>query len=238
MADLIEIASRVMMTAERRLEQTANNVANLSTSGYRSGAVFSEIIAGSGGMGASGGMGNAQYNLNNWSFGGLVSTGSPLDLAIAGDGYFRVRTESGEGYTRAGRFLLSADGRVTTEQGYVLQDASGGDLVLQSGVPDILSDGTVLEDGLPAGRIAAYRFEGGAPLAVGGGVLFAAPEGAVPVLSDAAIRQGVYEGSNVSMPAEMIEMMRAVKQAESGARLAQAYDGLLGQAITTFGQRK
>lgn len=241
MSDLIEIASRVMQTAELRLEQTAGNLANTATAGYRSGAVFSDLVgpvAPAGSPDLQGLLQKGRKNIHNFDAAGVVSTGSALDLSIAGDGYFRVRTDQGEAFTRAGRFERSPDGLMVTAEGYALLDVSGGDIRLQSAVPGIAQDGTVTEGGIPSGRIGIYSFGGRDPEGLGGGVLFAAPEGAVPVLSDAAIRQGVYEGSNVSVSAEMIEMMRAVKQAESGARLAQAYDGLLGQAITTFGQRK
>jgi flagellar basal-body rod protein FlgG len=50
------------------------------------------------------------------------------------------------------------------------------------------------------------------------------------------LRQGMVEGSNVSLGSEMVTMMTAVREAESGARLLQVYDDLIGRAITTFGQ--
>lgn len=229
------------MAADLRLEQTAGNLANMSTPGYRAGAVFSELVgmpAESAALTTEHGAFSALKTIGKNEPGGLMSTGSPLDLSVAGEGYFRVRTNAGDAYTRGGRFGLAADGQVVNAQGHVLLDVSGSEITLQSPVPEVLGDGTVIEDGRVVGRIGVYDLGEGVPSDAGGRTLIAAPEGFVPVQSGSGVRQGVYEGSNVSVPAEMIEMMRAVKQAESGARLAQAYDGLLGQAITTFGQRK
>lgn len=229
------------MTADRRLEQTASNLANTSTPGYRSGAVFSELVGGPASDAAAPVAQSSTSSLKNIGKsdpGGLVSTGSPLDLSIAGEGYFRIRTNAGEAYTRDGRFELSPDGRVMTAQGYALLDVSGSEITLQSVVPEVGADGAVVEDGRVVGRIGVYALRGSIPADSGGGTFIVPPEGFVPIPAASAVRQGVYEGSNVSVPDEMIEMMRAVKQAESGARLAQAYDGLLGQAITTFGQRR
>jgi flagellar basal-body rod protein FlgG len=55
-------------------------------------------------------------------------------------------------------------------------------------------------------------------------------------LADSQIRQRALEGSNVETAAEMTSMMLALRMAESGARLVQTYDGLMGQAITALGR--
>ena len=52
----------------------------------------------------------------------------------------------------------------------------------------------------------------------------------------ATLRQGMVENSNVSIGDEMVAMTAAVRQTETGARLVQIYDDLLGRAISSFGQ--
>ncbi|WCM29993.1 hypothetical protein NDN01_25485 [Sphingomonas sp. QA11] len=68
------------------------------------------------------------------------------------------------------------------------------------------------------------------------GSLFRLGTGEAEEVADPLVRQGMTEASNVSVGDEMVTMMAALRQAESGARLVQTYDDLLGRAITTFGQ--
>jgi flagellar basal body rod protein FlgG len=50
------------------------------------------------------------------------------------------------------------------------------------------------------------------------------------------VRQGAIEASNVSTGVEMVDMMAAIRRAESGQRLVNVYDDLMGRALTLFGQ--
>ena len=56
--------------------------------------------------------------------GSLQSTGNPLDVALVGDGFFKVRTPNGDFMTRSGSFTMASDGRLLTEQGF---EVLGGD---------------------------------------------------------------------------------------------------------------
>jgi flagellar basal body rod protein FlgG len=51
-----------------------------------------------------------------------------------------------------------------------------------------------------------------------------------------SVRQGALESANVEMSEEVITMMAALRRAEAGARVVQAYDTLTGQALSTFGR--
>ncbi len=55
------------------------------------------------------------------------------------------------------------------------------------------------------------------------------------MIEGAVVRQGMLEGSNVTLGDEMTQSMVAVRQAESGARLIQLYDELIGRAVSAFG---
>jgi flagellar basal-body rod protein FlgG len=94
----------------------------------------------------------------------------------------------------------------------------------------------VLEDGLPIARLGVFEAVEGATIEALGGALFRASDGAMREVETPLVRQGMLESANVDLSREMIDMMAAMRQAEIGARIVQAYDGLVGQSITTFGR--
>jgi flagellar basal-body rod protein FlgG len=139
-------------------------------------------------------------------------------------------------YSRQGQFRLAENGAVVSPQGYVLQQAGGGDLMLSGADVSILQDGTVLDQGVPVARLALYAPSDPAALRPVSESFFAAGAGAMEPVEDALFRQGMVENSNVELGSEMVSMMAALRQSETGARLVQTYDELLGKAISTFGQ--
>lgn len=229
MSGLIESAAVILSASERRLEVAAHNVANVSTPGYKRGVGFSRILASAQGAANVPGV----VERHDFAQGKLISSGNPLDLAVNGDGFFQVRAGDRLLYTRQGQFRLAENGTVVSPQGHVLQQAGGGDLVLENAAVTILDDGAVLEDGRPVARIGLSAPAAGAAMTAVGESHFAA-EGMTEV-AEPSIRQGMLESSNVAMGDEMVTMMAAMRQAESGARLVQVYDELMGRALTTLG---
>lgn len=240
MTGLVESATAIMRMAERRLDVVAHNVANLSTPGYKRRIGFAAAVAG-GDMSAIRGDGREGGGAVDLAVrfdrrqGGLSETGNPFDLAVSGDGYFRVRAGESMLYTRQGQFQRDSDGLLVTPQGYVLQQAGGGDLVLDGATMAVGQDGTVSAEGRPVARIALARVVGEADLTPVGESFFAAAPDAMEETDGALVRQGMVEASNVSLGDEMTQTMVAVRQAESGARLIQLYDELMGRAASAFG---
>lgn len=232
MADLVESAHGILSTTERRLESVANNVANLTTAGYKSERLYSDMSAGVSGR-APEILLTGRVDLHQ---GRLSKTGNSLDLAIAGRGMFRLSGSDGEvRYSRSGQFRI-ADGRLVTSHGLALQSADGGDVPAPHANIRVLADGTVLDRDIPIARIALHVPAPGASITAAGGSLFTIFHDQSEEVRDPQILQGMVEASNVSLADEMVSMMDALRQAESGARLVQAYDDLVGRAINTFGQ--
>jgi flagellar basal-body rod protein FlgF len=226
---LLELGEVMVTAAQRRLETVAQNVTNLTTSGFRTGVSFQDSIvseAQAGTLSVS----------TDFSQGSMRATGEMFDLALASGGFFRVRGESGVYYTRAGQFSRDGEGYLIDAQGMRLQSADGADIVVGASPIEVTSDGVVVEDGVPIARIGVYEALPDVELARFAGAYFSAPEGAMADVSAPVVRQGMVEGSNVDLPSEMLAMMSALRQAEIGARVVQAYDGLVGQAITTLGR--
>lgn len=233
MADFIESARAILSQSERRIEATANNVANLTTSGFKRQRLYSDVSLAPSGI-ASEILLKQSLDLEQ---GRLVKTGNTLDLAISGPGMFQLRASDGTiAYSRGGQFKLASDGRVLNGQGLALQAGDGGDLVLPGSDISVLADGTILEAERPIGKLALYQAADSSAVRPVGGSLFAIADEAVEEVADPQLRQGMIEASNVTLADEMVSMMEALRTAEGGARLVQSYDDLMGKAISAFGQ--
>jgi flagellar basal-body rod protein FlgF len=237
MSGLVESATAILSASERRLEVAAHNVANITTPGFKRQVGFSQLLApaSSGAEAAARSMLTELAVRRDFTQGKLTPTSNPLDIAISGTGFFQLRAGEAIVYSRQGQFRLAEDGTVVTPQGYALQQAGGGDLVLESGAVTILEDGTVTENGAPVGRIAIYAADDADALRPVGESFFAADAGGMEVSADALLRQGMTENSNVALGDEMVATMAALRQSEAGARLVQVYDELIGRALTTLG---
>jgi flagellar basal body rod protein FlgG len=155
-----------------------------------------------------------------------------LDLAILGNGFFVVSSGNALFYTRAGQFQRDGDGRLVTAQGLALQAKGGGDLVLGTDKAwKVLEDGTVVEDGQSTARLAVVTLEDPKAIAYADNGALSAPSSSVASLDAPVIRQGAYEASNVSGASEMVAIMLALRQAETGQKLVSVYDDLMGRVI-------
>ena len=119
------------LAAYRSMDVIANNLANVSTPGFkRESAKFEEYVTQVAPSEGQTGMQSVSFVKDagvsrDLSQGNIQSTGDPYDFAINGNGYFAVQTPTGMRYTRDGHFTLDANGQVVTEQGYVLQGDGG-----------------------------------------------------------------------------------------------------------------
>jgi flagellar basal-body rod protein FlgF len=228
---ILETASIMLSHAQGRVETAAHNVANMSTPGYKRQVSFSEALSS---IPDQYGQNIRQSSFVDASQGKQVNSGNPSDIYISGPGYFVVSDGEKTFFTRQGQFERSADGRLRTGAGQVLQALDGGDLVLKPGAFEVAADGTVTQAAVPVGRISIMDFPASARLAEAGGAMSA--EGAEPAPVEAQLRQGAFESSNVSTGEEMVTMMDALRRAEGAQRLVNVYDELMGRALTAFGQ--
>lgn len=166
----------------------------------------------------------------------MSETGSSFDVALSGDGFF-VLDGGAEGrlYTRNGQLRLDTEGRLIGAGDRPLQAVGGGDLIVPGDALTIQADGTVLAAERVIGRIAVMSIAAEALSSGPDGLLRAADDAARP-LETPVVRQGFLEASNVVLGDEMIGLMEAMRRAETGQRLMNLYDDLMGRAVTTFGQ--
>lgn len=226
---MFEVAQVILSHSMQRVELAAQNLANITTPGYKSYRAFADALE------QTGSKTKTESAAVDFANGKLQSTGNPFDLAIAGSGFFQVRTPDGIFCTRSGQFARDNNGNLTTPEGFILQAASG-DVSASSAAVKVLPDGTVLDGAEPVARIAVVDFDDLNVLVPMGGGLFAAPVGSAHELADPQIRQGMLESSNVSAANEMVSIMASLRSAEGGQKVVQIYDDLMGRVVTAFGQ--
>jgi flagellar basal body rod protein FlgG len=229
---IVELGGLIITQATQRVELAAQNMSNMTTAGYKSRYRFQHLVDSQPGIVSPGAPADMSVD---FTVGKLQHTGNPLDLALAGTGFFTVRLNEQVLYTRAGQFTRDTDGRLVTPEGAVLQSL-GGDVQLQDGKVSVLADGTLQQDDQPVSQLAIAAFDDPNVLKPVGAGLFSAPSGLARDETGAQVRQGMLESSNVTTATEMVSMMAAMRSAEAGQRLVQVYDDLMGRVLTTFGQ--
>ena len=208
-------AAAGMSAQQEQLDAIGNDLANVSTTGYKAERVaFSDLLYSSvhqaGTVTSEGAGASAHVIGHSGAEGAFRETGDPLDLAIEGDGYFQVKREDGKVLlTRNGTFGLDASGTLTNAEGNRLEPP----IKLPAGVSpkelSIAPDGTVSVGKHKLGQIQLVTVTGPDHLlSVGTGELEAnAASGAPHAASSARVRQGLLEESNVDMSREMAAMV-------------------------------
>jgi flagellar basal-body rod protein FlgF/flagellar basal-body rod protein FlgG len=213
------------MSRTQALDTIANNLANVSTAGFRaSHNVFSSILATTGDSTLSvlnqdtndyGVLGGTQ--LDN-SQGALVRTGNDLDLAMEGPGYFVVQTATGPVYTRGGNFRVSPQGRLITASGDPVMGDNGPITIVGNPV-SISTDGTISANGAISGRLKLVEFAPTVEMQSAGGTYYTAPAGTAFAAKNSQVRQGMLESSNVNPVTSVVELMTAQREVETMRRV-------------------
>ncbi len=223
----------------RELDTVAQNIANMSTDGYRrEGLVFSEYISNSGDTTPSLSMAHANGRVSDQSQGSLMQTNGTYDFAIEGDGFFLVATTDGDRLTRAGTFTPSPEGVLVAPDGAALLDAGGAPVFVPAGAGRIAlgADGTLSADGNPIAQIGLWQPADPLAMSRAEGVRFDPGGDPVPT-EEARILQGFVERSNVDPVTELSRMIEVQRAYELGTTFLDREDERVRTAIRTMGQR-
>ncbi|MFT5444342.1 MAG: flagellar basal-body rod protein FlgG [Myxococcota bacterium] len=250
-------AASGMEAQQMRIDSIANNIANVTTTGFKKSRpefedLFYETVQLPGATSQSGsqlptgvqiGHGVRLASMTRvFSGGDKIATGNALDLAVDGEGFFQVQKEGGDTvYTRDGEFKKNSDGNLVTK---------GGDLLIPTiNIAADVTNVTVLPDGtvnviqagstIPTqvGQVELARFVNNAGLLALGGNLFSVteasgdPETGTPGESGfGALSAGYLEGSNVNVAEELVQMILAQRAFEVNSRVIRAGDEMLRTA--------
>ncbi len=246
------------MTAQQMIVDTiANNLANINTVGFKRSQVdFQDLVylrlqepgrelaagvpaptgfeIGSGVRPAS--------TLKVFTQGEMENTGRELDVAIQGDGFFRVRLPGGEErYTRDGSLRVDANGSLVTANGHVVDP--GITIPQDARSISIGADGSVTvfqgssNTATNVGQITLVRFTNPAGLSAEGGNLLAKTPASGEEITGTAgedgfgsIQTGFLERSNVQMVTELVSLITAQRAYEINSRAIRAGDEMLTTA--------
>lgn len=207
------------MALRSRMDTVADNMANMNTTGFKQSRVqFTEFLKKPQGGGAGLSMVQDFGQRQDFRGGVLQQTGNQLDIALEGDGFFAVQTAGGQRYTRDGHLHLDQTGRLVTADGNAVLGAGGAQITIPVNARDIQisSNGSIVTEQGPAGRIDVVTFDDAQDLVPEGRNLLAAANGAQPQPAESAgIRQNALEASNVEPVLAMTEMIEVLRQYQS-----------------------
>jgi len=252
-----------MIGQQANIDTISNNLANVNTHGYKKQrAGFEDLIyqtvrvAGTPAtehtvvpVGVQMGHGVKLADTQRvFSQGSLQATDVPTDMAIAGDGFFRIQMYDGSwAYTRNGNFKVDSDGRMVTSNGYWLLP----EVIMPEGfLPEritVSQDGRVMvmvpaidqNDPIEVGRIELYRFPNPVGLTAVGDNLFKITQASGDPIPGrpgfdgmGTIAHKFLEMSNVAVVQEMVNLIVAQRAYEFNSRAIQTSDNMLGTATT------
>ena len=251
----LHIAGTGMLAQQTNVEVISNNIANMSTTGYkRRRAEFQDLLyqnmrrvgsqsSENGSVlpaGAQVGLGvktSAIYRIGEQ--GSLQQTENRFDLAVRGNGFFQVQLPSGEiAYTRDGTFGLSAEGQMVTAEGFLVLPgitipAAARDVTVNA-AGEVLAkiDGQVAPQNVGQIQTAIFANEGGLE-AMGDNMLLASPASGQAQLAAPGqpghghVLQGFIEGSNVNVVQEITNLITAQRAYEMNSKVITASDEML-----------
>lgn len=245
MIERLRHSMKALQMLMRSQEVTANNLANINTPGFKADRVYfrSVLEKVNGEFTAT----PSPYQVISQQQGVLEPTGNPFDLAINGEGFFKVEKEGASFLTRNGRFNVSPEGFLVDDDGGRLQGANG-DVQIPTAIQqamtegesvdiNIAQDGSIRIDGELQGKIQLVTVDDPSLLQRRSGSYLSA-EGVE--LREAGkqteISQGYFESGNVNPVMELVNMTNTMRMFESQQKAMQTTDEILSRVTTNLGR--
>lgn len=208
----LDSATSALRYWERKQEVVANNLANVSTDGFKSQRIFAKLLDG---------IRPEAETSADLSTGNLRQTGNELDVAVNGPGFFVVSTPNGERYSRGGSLRLNEKHQLVDSDGRPLLGVkNGGPLTLLDGPVDIDAQGNVKQAGKVVDTLRMESAPKDTQLLHEGAALWVPPtEQQETPPGDRQVKQGYIEESNVNSMSALVDMV-AVQRAYSSVQKA------------------
>ncbi len=225
----IYYAARSLNNGFQKMNNIANNLANINTTGYKRQIPFSEMMIKAGQSEVT--------QFTDFAQGNFIQTSSQLDLAISGDGFFAVQTPSGIRLTRNGHFNLSDDGFILDQNGNKLLGTKGA-INLNDFIFDkeqdikIMTNGDIYLNDQLIDTLLVLKADNPLTLQRDSNLDFFSPsEDYFPVdENNFKIMQGYLEESNVNPIVEMESMIKTSSDYQSSYKIINFLDKSLEKA--------
>ena len=234
MLEGLNTAAAGMAAQQARIDAVANDLANANTTGYKHQRVgFRDLVytqAGrSSAQGPQTGAGAAVVDAGRaFAQGTLQRTDQPLDVAIQGEGFLRVRLPDGtQALTRDGSLHIDGNGRLVTSTGAFVQPAMTFPADVDTGTISVGPDGAITAGGRAVGRLDVVSVRSPQRLrSVGDNAFVTTPEsGAVrPAPAATVVSQGVLESSNTDVAEAMVSMIESQRAYQLTSKAIQTAD--------------
>jgi flagellar basal-body rod protein FlgF len=239
----MDVSSYVLLSHEqalrRRLDVTANNMANASTAGFkREQPLFHDYVENGGPAPVEGADRTAfvlDYGaVHDSSSGAFTVTSNPLDVMIDGPGYLSVELPDGStGYTRSGYVKISPAGDLVTPNGQRLLGEGGKPINVpedEARLLTIAADGSVMGRQGPLGRLSVTVFDEASVVPRGDG-LMTGSNGRVLAATETRIKSGGIEASNVQPIVETTAMVEILRAYQSSQKVMDSINDMRSRAI-------
>ncbi|MBN8530602.1 MAG: flagellar basal-body rod protein FlgF [Alphaproteobacteria bacterium] len=218
----------------RQMDVIANNIANADTAGFSAEKmIFNQYLVKDGDKSK---MAFAQdiATFRDTTEGKFKKTDGTFDVAIRGDGYFRVQTPLGVRYTRAGNFQLDGEGTMVTPDGFPVLSQDGEPVQFAPGEHNVSigRDGTISVNNDIRSRLGIVRFDNPQLLEHTSSGLYRAEIEGEPV-ENAEFVQGFVESSNVQPVIELTGMIKTSRSVGNTAKLIEVMFDLQRRTVRT-----
>lgn len=235
MLGVYRIGANALLRQEKKFALIANNLSNAQTIGFKKEILsFKEIMRETMTRGIEKDViAESQINFHQ---GELQITNNDLDLAIEGEGFFKIKTPQGTRYTRNGQLRLDRDQRLVQADGFPIL-GKGGEIFIRGAKVIVENNGLIKVDKQEVDQLAIVTFPNLELLQKEGNNLFAlsTPQGEKEA-GEVFIRQGFVEAANVNVIEEMIALIDTHRNFEAYTRLLQANDELDAKAVNDLGK--
>jgi flagellar basal-body rod protein FlgF len=223
---------------QQQMDVLANNIANMSTPGFKAERMmFQEYVTKASNGGDTGSYVKSIGNVRDMSQGPIAHTGNPLDVAINGDGFLTVSTAAGTRYTRNGHLSLDTQRELITTSGNLVQNTGGAAIVIPQGAGEVSvsRDGTVSTAQGTIGKIAVVNFDNPQVMQELEQGLYTTDQTAQPA-PKAALEQGAIEESNVQSVLEMTKLMENSREVTNAKNFTDGEHNRIKDAIDRLGK--
>ena len=231
-------SAAAMNATERWQDMVAENLSLSSLPGARQKEIsFSSVQAGLAGAGGEGYVMPQANTLTNFQQGELRSTGSDMDFALQGSGFFTVQMPDGSpGYTRDGEFAISSTGQLVTKKGYPVMSSAGA-LQFDPNNPKPISvnaQGEVSQGTDIKGKLQLSEFAQPQKLTeLSNGYFRSEDPNMVPTApTNTPVAQGFTEAANSSPTLEMASLVTAMRMFESNQKVMTMQSDRMTKTIT------
>lgn len=237
MENTLYVALSYQSAMQRQLDVIANNIANVSTPGFKGEQMmFVEYLEDAVGKDDVSFVQDIAV-VRDYREGAFSRTGNPLDIAISGKGWFEIDTPNGMRYTRNGHLEIDSKSTLTTSSGYpVLDDRDRPITLPRTGGPIVIArDGSVSVGDQKVGRLKLVSFDNEQLLRKDAESLYSTDAPTLPA-PKASVVQGMIEESNVKPIVEITNMIGAMHQFQSAQQMIEEEHKRQLTAIDTLTQ--